>query len=84
MHCRGPHDHHPERRDFCRLAARTELHPGLIILPFMDRDSPWHLLHSAIAFLDARGDPINAMINHALHVDATGGMALLAIPAKGP
>ena len=41
-------------RDFRRLAARTELHPGLIILPFMDREGTWHLLQSAIAFLDVR------------------------------
>jgi predicted nuclease of predicted toxin-antitoxin system len=71
-------------RDFRRLAARTELHPGLIILPFMDREGTWHLLQSAIAFLDVRGDPMNAMVDHALEVGATGGMALSAIPARGP
>jgi predicted nuclease of predicted toxin-antitoxin system len=70
-------------RDFRRLAARTELHPGLIILPFMDRENTWHLLQSAIALLDAKGDSMNAMVNHALEVDATGRMALLAIPTKG-
>jgi predicted nuclease of predicted toxin-antitoxin system len=70
-------------RDFRRLAARTELHPGLIILPFMDRESTWHLLLSAIAFLDARGDPMNAMVNRALEVDAAARMLLLSIPAKG-
>lgn len=71
-------------RDFRRLAARTELHPGLIILPFMDREGTWRLLQGAIAFLDAMGDPMNAMVNHALEMDATGRMALSAIPAKGP
>jgi hypothetical protein len=71
-------------RDFRRLAARAELHPGLIILPFMDRETTWRLLQSAIALLQAKGDPMNAVVNHALEVDATGRMALLAIPTKVP
>jgi hypothetical protein len=50
----------------------------------MDRESTWRLLQSAIAFLDAKGDPMNAMVNHALEVDATGGMALSVIPTKAP
>ena len=66
VHCRRPRDRHADRRDFRRLAARTELHPGLIILPFMDREGTWRLLQGAIAFPDAMRDPMNAMVNHAL------------------
>ena len=69
-------------RDFRRLAGRMELHPGLIILPYAGREATWRGLQEAIAFLQAKGDPMNAMVNHALEVGLIAGrMTLYAIPS---
>ena len=50
-------------KDFLRLAGRQEVHPGLIILPFANRDSTWLLLQKAIAFLDSQDNAMNIMVN---------------------
>lgn len=44
-------------RDFRRLVGKTELHPGLIIFPAVDREGTWKLLHAALAFIKKRGEP---------------------------
>lgn len=67
-------------RDFRRLVGRVELHPGLIILPSIDRDGTWRLLQAAIAFVESRGDPMGIMLNHALEVATTGEMTLSPLP----
>lgn len=61
-------------RDFRDLVGRIELHPGLIILPSIDREGTWRLLQAAIAFLENRGDPMDAMVNHVLEVATADGM----------
>jgi predicted nuclease of predicted toxin-antitoxin system len=38
-------------RDFRRLVGKTEVHPGLIILPAVDREGTWKLLQAALAFI---------------------------------
>jgi predicted nuclease of predicted toxin-antitoxin system len=43
-------------RDFRPLVARVELHPGLIILPGLDRHGTWALLRAALAWLEGQGD----------------------------
>jgi predicted nuclease of predicted toxin-antitoxin system len=53
-------------RDFRRLLASTELHPGLIILASTDRERSWGLLQAAIAFLEQQGEPMSVMVNHVL------------------
>ena len=67
-------------RDFRRLAGNTELHPGLIILPSLDREGTWALLQAALAFLESRGEPMDIMVNHVLEVKASGKMTLMALP----
>jgi predicted nuclease of predicted toxin-antitoxin system len=62
-------------RDFRRLVGNTEIHPGLIILPSVDREGTWALLQAAIAFLKQRGDPATAMVNHVLEISISGGIA---------
>jgi predicted nuclease of predicted toxin-antitoxin system len=59
-------------RDFRRLVGRVQVHPGLIILPAIDREGTWTMLRSALAFLEARGNPADAMVNHVLEVDESG------------
>ena len=67
-------------RDFRRLVGKTELHPGLIILPGLDREGTWKLLESALAFIRERGEPMSVMVNHVLEVDESGVMTILPLP----
>jgi len=67
-------------RDFRRLVGKTELHPGLIILPALDREGTWKLLESALAFIRERGEPMSVMVNHVLEVDESGVMTISPLP----
>lgn len=69
-------------RDFRRLVGRTEIHPGLIILPAIDREGTWTLLRTTLAFLEARGDPADVMVNHVLEVDEYGAITFVALPSS--
>lgn len=59
-------------RDFRVLVAQAELHPGLIILPCLDREATWTLLRDAVAWLAARGEPADLMVNHVLDLTKHG------------
>ena len=67
-------------RDFRRLVGKTELHPGLIILPAMHREGTWKLLGSALAFVRERGEPMSVMVNNVLEVDESGVMRISPLP----
>ena len=67
--------------DFRKLVGKEELHPGLMILPSVSRNSSLALLETAIAFLEARGQPAQLMVNHVLEVSETGDCTLYALPA---
>ncbi|MBB4304893.1 putative nuclease of putative toxin-antitoxin system [Rhodobium orientis] len=69
--------------DFRALVARTDIHPGLILLPCVDRHRSLDLLRAAIAFLAERGDPQNVIVNHVLEVDIDGSSRLYELPAGG-
>ena len=66
--------------DFRKLIGKVELHPGLIILPNVDRESSWRLLESAMVFLAERGDPARLMVNHVLEVDESGDCTFYELP----
>jgi len=66
-------------RDFRALLADAELHPGLIILPAIDRDGTWRLLSKLIDFLTARGDPMKIMVNHVAEIDVQESITLSPI-----
>jgi predicted nuclease of predicted toxin-antitoxin system len=67
-------------RDFRRLAGRADIHPGLIIVPALDREATWAILQRAIAFLESRGDPMALMVNHVLDLDHRGEWTLTPLP----
>jgi predicted nuclease of predicted toxin-antitoxin system len=67
-------------RDFRRLVGKTDIHPGLIILPALDRKRTWALLQAAVAYIEDRGPPMDVMVNHVLEVDESGEMRLLPLP----
>lgn len=69
-------------RDFRALLGGVDLHPGLIILPAIDREGTWRMLQMVIAFLVARGDPMKIMVNHVAEIDLTGTITLYAIFRK--
>lgn len=69
-------------RDFRRLVGRVQVHPGLIILPAIDREGTWTLLRKALAYLEAQGNPADIMVNHALEVDESGAITFVALPSS--
>ena len=66
-------------RDFRRLVGNAELHPGLIILPAVDREGTWVLLQAALAFIEDRGKPLDVIVNQVLQVDESGAMTLVPL-----
>ena len=67
-------------RDFRRLIGKHEVHPGLIVLPSVDRESTWKLLMAAISLLEGKGDPMSLMLNHVLEIEPSGKLRLFEIP----
>ncbi len=57
-------------RDFRRLAAREPVHPGLIVMPCVDRETSWTLLQVTIAHLRSLDltRPEDVALNHVLEV----------------
>jgi predicted nuclease of predicted toxin-antitoxin system len=66
-------------RDFRRLIGGRKLHPGLIILPALDRQGTWTALQAALAFLEGGNRPVDVMVNHVLEIDESGRMTLLPL-----
>lgn len=66
--------------DFRRLIACEELHPGLILLPSVNRNLSIQLLIDAIAHLALLGEPSGVMVNHVLEVSEAGTFSLLPLP----
>lgn len=65
--------------DFRKLVAGEELHPGLILLPSVNRDLSHRLLIDAISYLASLGSPSDVIVNHALEVSEAGTFALLPL-----
>ena len=69
-------------QDFRKLVAREAIHPGLIIMPCVDRGTSWRLLEAAIlhlASVNARR-PEDAIVNHVLVVSGEGACTLMPLP----
>lgn len=69
-------------RDFRALAARTDIHPGMIILPCLGRVQAKALIKAAIAHLQTLGDPSDVMVNKVLEAEADGTMLLYDLPEE--
>lgn len=67
-------------RDFRGLVGRQELHPGLIILPAVDRDGTWRLLQQVLAWLGREHDPARYMVNRVIEIDEAGAMRTFRLP----
>ena len=68
-------------RDFRALVGAEDVHPGLIIVPCVGRKRSAALLHAAIDYLEAMGNPMDAMVNHVLEVDHDGAIRFYPLPA---
>ena len=66
-------------RDFRRLIGGCKLHPGLIVLPVLDREGTWTALQAALAFLEGGDTPVDVMVNHVLEIDVSDRMTLLPL-----
>ncbi len=62
--------------DFRKLIGREEIHPGLILMPAVDRAQSIPLLLRALAFLAEQGQPDDVMINRILEVGVDGQIDL--------
>lgn len=69
-------------RDFRALAARADIHPGMIILPCLGRVQAKALIKAAVAHLATLGDPSNVMVNKVLEAGADGKMMLYDLPEQ--
>jgi predicted nuclease of predicted toxin-antitoxin system len=67
-------------RDFRRLIGAVELHPGLVILPAVDREGSWTLLGAALTAILAQGEPAQMMINRVVEIAASGEVVLYDLP----
>jgi hypothetical protein len=56
-------------RDFRELFSRVDMHPGLIILPSIDRSATLQLFGVVLAFLAEQSDPRDYMFNRVLEVN---------------
>jgi predicted nuclease of predicted toxin-antitoxin system len=72
--------------DFRKLAARVDLHPGLIILPSVARSEAQRLMDLAIDHLTGLNParPQDAAVNSVLTVTATGDVHMEPFPRQRP
>lgn len=66
--------------DFRKLLGREPIHPGLIILPSVERALSLQLLRQALAYLAALGRDSDVMVNHVLEIDRLGECKVSALP----
>ena len=69
-------------RDFRALAGSRDIHPGMILLPCVGRQTSEALIRKVIAYLEARGDPDDIMVNHVLEIDEQGQIEIYALPGE--
>ena len=66
-------------RDFRRLVGKTDLHPGLIILPALDREGTWKRLQ--VTLIEEHREPMNVTVNHVVEVDESGKIRFSSLPS---
>lgn len=67
-------------RDFRALAASADIHPGMIILPCVGRETAESLIRAAITHLEALGNPDDVIVNHVLEIDVNGAIEIYPLP----
>jgi predicted nuclease of predicted toxin-antitoxin system len=67
-------------RDFRGLVGRTDMHPGLVILPSIGRAGTMQLLHEVLHFLGAQADARDYMFNRVIEVSEDGEISAYVLP----
>ena len=67
-------------RDFRALIGRLEMHPGLVILPSIDREGTWRLLEAVLVFLGRQPNARDYMFNRVLEVSEDGTIESYQLP----
>jgi hypothetical protein len=67
-------------RDFRKLVGRVEMHPGLIILPSIDREGTWRLMELVLRELEKQGNGRDYMFNRVLEVGEDGRIHSYNLP----
>lgn len=67
-------------RDFRKLVGRAEMHPGLVVLPSIDREGSWTLMEAVLAYLDRQPDGRDYMFNRVLEVNENGEIRSYRLP----
>jgi len=67
--------------DFRSLLSREPIHPGLIALPQVDRETGWQIILSALAYLEMLSDdPMRLMAGKGIEYDTAGKPSLKPLP----
>jgi predicted nuclease of predicted toxin-antitoxin system len=67
-------------RDFRGLVGRTDMHPGLVILPSISRARSLRLLDEVLHFLGKHADPRDYMFNRVLEISEDGEINAYSLP----
>lgn len=67
-------------RDFRALAERSDIHPGIIILPCVGKERAKGLIKKAIKYLADLGKPEDVIVNHVLEIDRHGAVEIYELP----
>jgi predicted nuclease of predicted toxin-antitoxin system len=66
--------------DFRGLVGAEKVHPGLVILPAVDREGSWRLLQKVLTRLEMEADPRTFMVNRVVEVDQAGKIRVYQLP----
>jgi predicted nuclease of predicted toxin-antitoxin system len=61
-------------RDFRKLLAITEIHPGAILIEGIDLELTWRQILLALEFIRLQADPGSYMINRVVEVSISDGV----------
>jgi predicted nuclease of predicted toxin-antitoxin system len=67
-------------RDFRKLVGVAEVHPGLVLLPALDRERTWRHLEIVLVHIRAQEDPDAYMVNRVIEVAEDGTIAVFLLP----
>jgi len=67
-------------RDFRGLVGRTDMHPGLVILPSIGRAGTLRLMDEVLHFLGKQADARSYMFNRVLEVSEDGEIRAYVLP----
>jgi predicted nuclease of predicted toxin-antitoxin system len=68
--------------DFRRLASRTEIHAGVIIVADGEREALWTRISAAIDFIACQPEPADFMINRILWVSVDAVVDTYLLPPE--